>query len=60
VRNLFDTQFSANGWIYRFRSGFDPRETDPYAQLEEGNTYNLTGLYPQAGRNFLLGLTIEL
>ena len=61
VNNLFDTRYSANAWTYRYISpSYDARPDDPYARLESGNTYNLTGFYPQAGRNFLLGLTIRI
>ncbi len=44
VQNLFDELYEANGWAYRYVAG----ET----------TYVDRGLYPQAERNFLLGLTI--
>lgn len=60
IRNLFDSRFSSNAWTYRFTSeGYDPRPDDPYARLESGSTYNLTGFYPQAGRNFLLGVDLR-
>ncbi|GAB4265425.1 MAG: TonB-dependent receptor [Saprospiraceae bacterium] len=61
VNNLFDARYSANAWTYRYISpSYDARPDDPYARLESGSTYNLTGFYPQAGRNFLLGLTIRI
>ncbi|MDX1477484.1 MAG: TonB-dependent receptor plug domain-containing protein [Saprospiraceae bacterium] len=61
VRNLFDAAFESNGWIYRFRSrDYDPRPDDPYAVLEGGDLYHLKGLFPQAGRNVLVGLTISI
>lgn len=61
VRNLFDAEFISNAWTYRFISpGYDPRPDDPYARLESGDRYNLTGYYPQAGRNFLLGLKFRI
>ncbi|MEL6863415.1 MAG: TonB-dependent receptor [Bacteroidota bacterium] len=60
VRNLFDARFSTNAWTYRYISeGYDARPDDPYARLEGGNVYNLTGFFPQAGRNFLLGLDLR-
>jgi iron complex outermembrane receptor protein len=60
VRNLFDQQYSSNAWIYRFQSaGYDPRPDDPYAELESGSTYHLQGLFPQAGRNVLAGITVR-
>lgn len=59
IRNLFDKEYSSNAWIYRFLSpGYDPRPDDPYAELEAGDTYHLKGLFPQAGRNILAGLTV--
>ena len=59
IRNLFDQQYITNAWTYRYISeGYDGRPDDPYTRLEQGSTYNLTGFYPQAGRNYLLGLEI--
>lgn len=58
INNLFDARYSANAWTYRYTSAsYDARPDDPYARLEEGNRYNLTGYFPQAGRNVLLGVT---
>ncbi|PHI20772.1 TonB-dependent receptor [Lewinellaceae bacterium SD302] len=45
VNNLFDQLYSANGWSYRYQ--FD------------GNPTLLQGFYPQATRNFLLGVGID-
>ncbi len=60
VRNLLDTRFSSNAWTYRYRSaGYDGRPDDPYTRLEGDNVYNLTGFYPQAGRNYLFGLSFN-
>lgn len=60
VRNLFDSKYSANAWTYRYISeNYDGRPDDPYTRLEGENVYNLTGFYPQAGRNYLLGLSLE-
>ncbi len=59
IRNIFDNRYSSNAWTYRYSSaGYDGRLDDPSTQLEGNNIYNLTGMYPQAGRNYLLGLTI--
>ncbi len=33
--------------------------TTHYARLEGDGVYNLTGYYPQAGRHFLLGMTVR-
>ena len=55
--NLFDKKYESNGWIYRFNSpSYNPVPDDPYAQAEKNNTYSLKGLFPQAGRNFILSL----
>ncbi len=60
LRNIFNNQFSTNAWTYRYISeGYDGRGDDPSTRLEQGSTYNLTGFYPQAGRNFLLGLRLN-
>ena len=44
IRNLFDTQYESNGWVYRFISG--------------GTEKNLNGYFPQAGRSFMLGVDL--
>ncbi len=60
VRNLFDSKFSTNAWTYRYKSeGYDGRPDNPNTRLEEGAYYNLTGFFPQAGRNYLLGLSFD-
>ncbi|MEO1259937.1 MAG: TonB-dependent receptor [Bacteroidota bacterium] len=60
INNIFDNQYSANAWTYRYISNFyDGRSDDPYTRLEGGGVYNLTGFFPQAGRNFLLGMTVR-
>ncbi|MFK7771394.1 MAG: TonB-dependent receptor [Saprospiraceae bacterium] len=60
VRNIFDAKYSNNGWTYRFESkGYDGRDDDPYTRLENDSTYNLTGFFPQAGRNYLLGVNLK-
>ena len=60
VRDLFDVKYISSAWTYRYISaGYDGRADDPTTRLEQGNTYNLTGYYPQAGRNYLLGLSLS-
>lgn len=46
VQNAFDTLYEANAWSYRYIYG--------------GSTALDQGFFPQAGRNFLLGLTVGL
>ncbi len=60
VNNILDKKYSTNAWTYRYVSeGYDGRADNPYTQSEGNGVYNLTGYYPQAGRNFLLGLTVN-
>ena len=60
VRNIFDAKYSNNGWTYRYESkGYDGRGDDPSTRLENDAIYNLTGFYPQAGRNYLLGVNLK-
>lgn len=47
LRNVFDQMFSSNAWSYGYMN-----------EGSEAVDYFL-GLYPQAGRNFLLGLSLE-
>ena len=64
IKNLFNSLYSSFGWVYPFidPSGYaDP--SDPYLVIENDedgiyNTqiYNQTGLYPQATRNYMLGV----
>ncbi len=60
IRNLLDSKFSTNAWTYRYLSaGYDGRGDDPYTRLEGNDIYNLTGFFPQAGRNYLFGLSFK-
>ena len=65
VKNLFNSLYSSFGWVYPFIDPLvyaDP--SDPYLVIENdedgiyNNTqvYNLTGVYPQATRNYMLGV----
>jgi iron complex outermembrane receptor protein len=60
VRNVFDAKYVNNAWTYRYQSnGYDARPFDAYAREEGNGIYNLTGFFPQAGRNYLLGVTLK-
>jgi len=60
VNNLFDIEYVSNAWIYRYISNsFDPREGDDYTSLASDGIYDMAGYFPQAKRNYLLGLTLE-
>ncbi len=60
INNILDKKFVNNAWTYRFNSAsYDPRPDDPYARNETGSTYNLTGYFPQAGRNLMLAVSLD-
>ena len=60
VNNLFNVEYVSNAWIYRYiTNSFDPRETDDYTTLGSDGIYNMAGYFPQAKRNYLLGLSID-
>lgn len=60
INNILDKKYVNNAWTYRFISpSYDPRPDDPYARLEGGSTYNLTGYFPQAGRNWILAISLD-
>ena len=59
VNNLFNNEYVNNAWVYRFISdGWDPRESDHYVNKDSERGYNMAGYFPQATRNYLLGLTL--
>ena len=59
INNLLDENYVNNAWIYRFKSdGYDPRPDDPYVTANSQGGYDMAGYFPQAKRNFLLGLTL--
>lgn len=62
VNNVLNNKYVNNGWIYRFQTAGIPASdilTDPYARSEGANNYNLTGVFPQATLNFLLGVSFK-
>ncbi|MGB2138305.1 MAG: TonB-dependent receptor [Flavobacteriales bacterium] len=60
VNNLLDEKYVNNAWVYRFKSdGYDPRPDDPYVTANSEGGYDMAGYFPQAKRNFLLGLSLS-
>ena len=63
VNNILNKEYINRAWIYRFSSeGWDPttvEDSDPYIN-KDGDGYNMIGYFPQATRNYLLGLTLSL
>ncbi|MEP7320603.1 MAG: TonB-dependent receptor [Saprospiraceae bacterium] len=61
INNLLNKDYESNGWIYRFISpSYNPVPDDPYSARESNNIYHQKGLFPQAGRHFLVGLRINI
>jgi iron complex outermembrane receptor protein len=58
-QNLLDARYSSNAWTYRYQYSNDNSADDPYTRSEGGGFYNMTGYFPQAGRNFLLAITVK-
>jgi len=59
VNNLLNNEYVNNAWVYRFISdGWDPSGADHYVNADSERGYNMAGYYPQATRNYLLGLTL--
>jgi iron complex outermembrane receptor protein len=59
VNNLLDEKYVNNAWVNRFKSdGYDPRPDDPYVTANSEGGYDMVGYFPQAKRNFLIGLSL--
>ena len=59
INNLVDKNYVNNAWIYRFKSdSYDPRPDDPYVTANSEGGYDMAGYFPQAKRNFLIGLSL--
>ena len=68
VNNLLNKSYSNRAWVYRFVSPNvdsnpdwqDPLKMgDPYINSDTDG-YNMIGYFPQATRNYMLGITLEL
>ena len=61
INNLLNNEYVSNAWVYRFISeGWDPRGDDPYTTKSNEKGYNMAGYFPEATRNFLLGISLGL
>jgi iron complex outermembrane recepter protein len=59
INNILNQKYSSNGWSYHYISdGFDPTSSNPYS-VKDGKTFRDIGLFPQAGRNYMLNFTIK-
>ena len=60
IANVLNQKYVNNGWSYRFSSlNYDPRPDDAYARSEGKDVYNLSGFFPQAGRHYSLGVSLD-
>jgi iron complex outermembrane receptor protein len=59
VNNLLNNEYVNNAWVYRFISdGWDPSGSDHYVNADSEKGYNMAAYFPQAIRNYLVGLTL--
>lgn len=61
INNVLNQKFSSNAWAYRFYSE-NPAGLDVYPSVladSKKNYYNMIGLFPQAGRNFMLAVGVQ-
>lgn len=63
INNVFNTQYVSNAWVYQYKSGdgsYDGSFGDPYSTAsEKAGYYNMAGYFPQAGINFMAGLSLR-
>ena len=66
VRNVFNSLYVSNAWSYTFEyndggnSGWSPTDNDIYTnKIDDNGTYQQVGYFPQAGINYMLGLTLD-
>ena len=60
INNLFNNSYSNRAWVYRFVSdGWNPIGSDPYINADTDG-YNMIGYFPQATRNYMLGITLGI
>ena len=61
VNNLLNEKYANNAWVYRFTSeGWNPTDSDPYVNTNSEGGYDMAGYFPQAGRNFLVAISLGL
>jgi iron complex outermembrane receptor protein len=51
VNNIFNAEYVSNGYYYTF--------DDDYSVANQVTTMDGAGYYPQATRNFLMGVTLK-
>ena len=59
VNNILNNEYVSNAWVYRFiYDGEDPRENNAYVNTDSEKGYNEAAYFPEATRNYLVGLTL--
>lgn len=59
VNNLIDNEYISNAWVYRFISDdWDPTGSDDYINTDSERGYNQAAYFPEATRNYLVGITL--
>ena len=63
INNVFNSNYVSNAWVYQYKSGdgsYDGSYGDPYSTpAGKPGYYNMAGYFPQAGINFLAGVTFR-
>jgi len=59
INNIFNNSYANRAWVYRFISEENQLGYDPYVN-SDSNGYNMIGYFPQATRNYMLGLSLSL
>lgn len=59
VNNFLNTEYENRAWVYRFNTeqSAENLSYDPYINADSDG-YNMIGYFPQASRNYLLGITL--
>ena len=61
LNNILNKKYVNNAWVYRFvTNSFDPTQSDPYVNKNKEGSFDMAGYFPQAGRNFLIGISIGI
>ena len=60
INNFLNTEYTNRAWVYRFNTeqSADDLSYDPYIN-SDSDGYNMIGYFPQARRNYLLGITLK-
>jgi len=63
INNIFNSMYVSNAWVYQYKSGdgsYDGSYGDPYSNpSDRPGYYNMAGYFPQAGINFMAGITLR-